>query len=84
MGINRPNNEPQQHESASETGMQMPNEHPQKQGLFATISDMLRNLSSSLGLNKLFGMPENNEKTNPVQEFFAKMLGIFHGVNIEK
>lgn len=62
----------------------MPNEHPEKQGLFAGISDLLRKLSDSLGLSKFFGNENSDKKTNKIQEFMANMIASFNGIDIEK
>lgn len=60
----------------------MPNENPEKQNLFSNISDMLRNLSQTIG--DFLGLENKEWKTNKIQEFFAKITGFFNGVNIEK
>lgn len=78
MAINAPKQTPEpQDEKAG-----MPNEHPQKQSLFATISDALRKFSEFLG----FGEKNENgkQKPNAFQKILATITGILNGIDIEK
>lgn len=70
--------------STKENPSPMPNNHPKKQGLFTGISDALRSFSENIGLWNILWSQEREKKPNKLQEFFAKILGIFQGINIEK
>lgn len=81
--MEKPRNIPENPQSKNDIpAIKMPNNHPQKQETLANFSDILRKFSDGL---KLFGggmfagiLGENSDKKpNKIQEFFAKMLGVF-------
>lgn len=77
MWLNTPKENPEIQQISPETP-KMPNDHPEKQGVFSGISDALRNLSEFLD----FG--ENEKKSNTLQNFLASIIGIFNGIDIKK
>lgn len=81
MWINTPNENSEVQKTQSEIP-KMPNDHPEKQGIFSGISDALRNLSKFLGFSE---QNENGDKkANKFQTFLASIIGIFNGIDIKK